>query len=153
MTPARAACHQAAGRFLRRPARKFFFTAVGVGALGIFAGCAASPGAADPASGSGAGSLKAAAATVTSDPLAPSPRLILGRILSVDAAQGFAFVELANDAPAAALVEGTELIVRTLELKETARVRVSRYIRGRTLGTRIVAGQPAPTDEVVWLAP
>jgi len=36
---------------------------------------------------------------------------------------------------------------------ETARLRASRYLRGRTLGTKILTGQPAPGDEVVWLAP
>jgi hypothetical protein len=85
-------------------------------------------------------------------PLTPSPRLIVGRLLATDAAQGFAFVELAPDAPAAALIEGSELIARTLDLRETGRVRVSRYQRGRTLGATIVSGQPAAGDEVVWLA-
>jgi hypothetical protein len=38
-------------------------------------------------------------------------------------------------------------------LRETGRVRASRYVRGRTLGTTLVAGQPSLGDEVVWLAP
>lgn len=83
----------------------------------------------------------------------PSPRLIVGRVIAIDAAQGFAFVELAADAPPAAQVDGVELVSRTPELRETGRVRVSRYLRGRTLGTRIIGGQPAPGDEVVWHAP
>lgn len=87
------------------------------------------------------------------EPLAPSPRLILGRVLAVNRDQGFVFVDLAADAPAAALAEGTEFICRTLDLRESGRVRASRYVRGRTLGTTIIAGQPAPGDEVVWLAP
>jgi hypothetical protein len=87
------------------------------------------------------------------EPLTPSPRLIVGRIIAVDAGRGFAFVELAADPPRAALADGTELIARTLELRETARLHASSYARGRTLGTRIVSGQPAPGDEVVWLAP
>jgi hypothetical protein len=85
--------------------------------------------------------------------LLPSARLIVGRVIAVDATQGFAFVDLATDAPAAALTNGTDLIVRALDLRETARVRVSRHVRGRTLGTKIVGGQPSPGDEVVWLAP
>jgi hypothetical protein len=85
--------------------------------------------------------------------LLPSPRLVVGRVLAVDPGHGFAFVELAPDAPAAALNAGTELNVRTLELRDTARIEVSRYLRGRTLGAKIVEGQPAPGDEVVWLAP
>ena len=95
----------------------------------------------------------ATAASTPVEPLAPSPRLILGRIIAVDTAQHFAFVELAADAPAAAQQEGAELISRSLELRESGRLRVSRYLRGRTLGTTILKGQPATGDEVVWLAP
>ena len=85
--------------------------------------------------------------------LLPSARLIVGRVLAVEAELGFAFVDLATDAPSAALIAGTELTVRTLDLRETARLQVSAYNRGRTLGTKIIAGQPSPGDEVVWLAP
>lgn len=87
------------------------------------------------------------------DALVPSPRLIIGRIVALDPARSFAFVELSMDAPIAALAEGSELITRTLGLKETGRLHVSRQVRGRTLGTTIVSGQPGPGDEVVWLAP
>ena len=83
----------------------------------------------------------------------PSSRLIVGRIVGLDLDRRFAFVELAADAPTPALAEGNEWITRTLDLRETGRVRVSRQVRGRTVGTTIVAGQPAPNDEVVWLAP
>ena len=85
--------------------------------------------------------------------LIPSARLVVGRILSVNPTQQFAFVELAADAPEAAVIPGTELQARTLQLQDTGRIQVSRYLRGRTLGTRIVGGQPSPGDEVVWLAP
>jgi hypothetical protein len=85
--------------------------------------------------------------------LAPSPRLIVGRIVAADLPRRFAFVELAADAPTAATADGSELVTRTADLTETARLRGSRYLRGRTLGTTIVSGQPAPGDEVVWLAP
>jgi hypothetical protein len=87
------------------------------------------------------------------DALIPSPRLIVGRIVGLDLARRFAFVELSADAPATALAEGNEWITRTLDLRETGRVRVSRQVRGRTVGTTIVSGQPASNDEVVWLAP
>ena len=85
--------------------------------------------------------------------LLPSHNLLVGRVLAVDAARGFAFVELAADAPAASLADGTELISRTDALLETARLQASRYVRGRTLGAKIVSGQPAPGDEVVFPAP
>jgi hypothetical protein len=85
--------------------------------------------------------------------LLPSPRLIIGRIVAVNETQRLAFIELAADAPNAALIAGTELTARTLDLRNTARLEVSAYVRGRTLGTKIVGGQPSPGDEVVWLAP
>ena len=90
---------------------------------------------------------------LASGALVPSPRLLVGHVIAVDVTRKFAFIELASDAPAAALTDGTELIVRTLQLRETARVQTSRQLRGRTLGTRIISGQPSPGDEVVWLAP
>jgi hypothetical protein len=92
-------------------------------------------------------------AAPAAEPLAPSPRLILGRIVALDATRHFAFVELAADAPSNALTEGTELIVRTQDLRPTGHLRASRYLRGRTLGTTILDGQPSAGDEVVWLAP
>jgi hypothetical protein len=86
-------------------------------------------------------------------PLAPSPRLIVGRVLAVELAAGMAFVDVDSDAPERALVDGAELTTRTRDLRETGRLRTSRYVRGRTLGASIVAGQPSPGDEVVWHAP
>jgi len=85
--------------------------------------------------------------------LVPSPRLIIGRVLVLDRARGFAFVDLAADPPADAVADGAELMTRTAGLRETARLRASPYLRGRTLGAKIVSGQPSPGDEVVWLAP
>jgi hypothetical protein len=85
--------------------------------------------------------------------LVPSPRLIVGRILAVDLERRFAFVELATDAPSAAFAEGTELVARSLDLVETARLQASPQMRGRTLGTTIQQGRPNLGDEVVWLAP
>ena len=90
---------------------------------------------------------------LTSEALAPSPRLIVGRIVGIDPERSFAFIELTPDAPPAAVTAGSELLVRTLDLRETARLRVSRYQRGRMLGTTIVTGKPNADDEVVWLAP
>ena len=85
--------------------------------------------------------------------LLPSQNLRVGRVLAVDAARGFAIVDVAADAPATALTEGAPLIARTNDLRETARLSASRYVRGRTFGTKIVSGQPSPGDEVVFPAP
>lgn len=86
--------------------------------------------------------------------LAPSPRIIAGAILTIDAGLGLAFVEPNPAAPAPALAAGSILISRRPEtLTETGRLEVSRHRRARTLGTRIIAGQPAAGDEVVWVVP
>ncbi len=85
--------------------------------------------------------------------LLPSQNLLVGRLVAVDLPQGFAFVELSAATPPAALADGAEWIARTDDLRETARLRASRHLRGRLLGARIVSGQPAPGHEVVWPAP
>ena len=85
--------------------------------------------------------------------LQPSPNRLVGSVLAVDATRGFAFIGLMGEPPAAALVEGAELVARTAGLRETARLRASRYVRSRTLGTNIISGQPTPGDEVVFRAP
>lgn len=89
----------------------------------------------------------------TTEALAPSPRLIVGRVVAVDAARGYAFIEVVADAPPAAIGEGSELIVRTADLKETARLRASRQLRVRTLGTYIISGTPSIGEEIIWQAP
>jgi len=86
-------------------------------------------------------------------PLQPSPNKLVGRILAIDAARGFAFVNLTAEPPPAALADGAELVARNDDLHETARLRTSRYLRGHTLGTTIVSGQPAPGNEVVIRVP
>lgn len=127
-------------------------SAVSLAVIFVFAGCrgrGVRPAAASSAAAGPAIALPAAPETG----LAPSPRLIVGRITAVDTTRGFAFVELAAEAPAIALVADTELIARTLDLQETARLHASRYLRGRMLGTTVARGQPRVGDEVVWLAP
>jgi hypothetical protein len=82
--------------------------------------------------------------------LLPSQNLLVGRVIAIDAANGLAFIELSSAAPPAALAEGAELVARTEDLRPTARLTASRYVRGRTLGAKILSGQPAPGNEVVW---
>ena len=83
--------------------------------------------------------------------LAPSPHRLVGRVIGVDSTRRFAIVELAPSAPVSR--PDTELIARTDDLRETARLRATRQLRGRTLGTAIMTGQPAIGDEVVWASP
>lgn len=91
--------------------------------------------------------------SLATDALAASPHLLVGCVLAVDAAQGLAFVALTATPPTAALVDDAILIARTDDLRETARLHASRYVRGRTLGVKIISGQPAPGDEVVIRTP
>lgn len=125
---------------------------VAVLGFAIFSGCAwfkSTPPPAEPAPASAAGPAAPSLAA-----LSPSPRLIVGRVLSVDREQRVATIDLHGDAPAAALVAGAELIARNeTSLAQTGVLRASRYVRGRTLGATIDSGQPAVGDEVVWLAP
>jgi hypothetical protein len=92
-------------------------------------------------------------AVAAAETVSPSPRLIVGRVIAVDQDRGFAFIDVARDAPAAALARDGELSTRTSELQPTALLHVSRHRRGRTLGATITSGKPSPGDEVVWLAP
>lgn len=87
------------------------------------------------------------------EPLVPSPRLIVGRVVAVDTGLRQAIIELATDTPAEALLPDTELTTRDAALRETGRIKVSRHLRGRILGTFLTAGSPAVNNEVVWLAP
>ena len=104
-------------------------------------------------SSNGAAPPPPAPAPPSPDALSPSPHPLVGRVLAVDAAQGFAFVALTAAPPAAALTEGALLVSRADDLGETARLRASRYLRGRTLGAKIISGQPRPGDEVVLAPP
>jgi hypothetical protein len=88
-------------------------------------------------------------AAAPAGPLAVSARVLVGRILAVDTQLGLAYVELTAEPPAAALLAGANLQARTDDLRETARLRASRYTRGRVLSVQIVSGQPARGDEVV----
>lgn len=118
----------------------------------FFTGCG-QVGSTKPAPLSTRSEAPAASAPPPSDSLRPSPNRLVGRILSIDAARGFAILDLRPEAPPAALIAGAELIARTDALVETGRLKTSRYIRTRTLGTQIVSGQPKPGDEVVFRLP
>ena len=106
----------------------------------LFAGCRSQP-------------LTPAPAPHTPPSITASPNRIVGRVLSIDANLGFAILDLAPAAPAAALQPGARLIARTDDLRPTAHLQVGRHPSGRTLGTVITDGQPAVGDEVIFRAP
>lgn len=83
--------------------------------------------------------------------ISTSPRRLVGRIIAVDSIHGFAFVELNPSAPS--FTPNEEFIARTDNLRETARLRVTRHLRGRTIGVRMLDHIPGIGDEVVTTAP
>jgi len=106
-----------------------------------------------PSSAPPVGRDEASAAATPPTALAASPRKLVGRVLAIDLARGFAFVTLTTEPPSSALADGAQLIARTDDLHETARMKTARTPRGRILATQIISGQPTPGDEVVTLAP
>ena len=118
----------------------------GCGALQRLGGIAARP--------AGATATGKVGSQVTStEPLVPSPRLVVGRVVALDWELRQAIVELGPEAPAEAVAPDAELTTRDAGLRETGKLRVSRQLRGRILGTFLVSGSPAVDNEVVWLAP
>lgn len=85
------------------------------------------------------------------DRTVPGPVQVLGRIIAVDLRSLSVIVELAPYAELPFDFATRQLISRRDDLQPTARLQSSPYLRGRTLGTRLLAGQPQIGDEVVFL--
>lgn len=79
----------------------------------------------------------------------PGPVQVVGRIIAVDLRSLAVIIELAPFANPPADFNGRILISRMDDLRPTARLQASPYLRGRTLGARLLAGQPQVGDEVV----
>jgi hypothetical protein len=81
-------------------------------------------------------------------------RVVVGRVLSHDAAQGGAVVELSPFSTAPADLAGVALIARHPDtLAPTAELLASSRRTGNLLGVRVKSGAPAPGDEVVLPPP
>lgn len=81
--------------------------------------------------------------------LAPSPAQIVGRVIAVDLRTLTVIIEVS---PFAVLPDDFArqiLIARTDDLRATAKLECSSYLRGRTLGARMLAGRANVGDEVV----
>jgi hypothetical protein len=87
------------------------------------------------------------ATTATVTALAASPHRVVGRVIGVDPIRELVVIELTN--ASTSLPADTELIARSDDLRETARLRATRQLRGRTLGTTVISGEPSLGDEVV----
>jgi hypothetical protein len=80
----------------------------------------------------------------------PGPVQVAGRVAAVDLRSLTVIVELAPYTAMPGNFNGSTLIARRDDLKPTARLQASPYLRGRTFGARLLAGQPQVGDEVVF---
>jgi len=111
----------------------------------LIGGCA-SPGAKPGAKGGEPSAASAAQATRT----VPGPVQVVGRIIAIDLRSLTVVVELGPYATLPPDYGSRALIARHDDLQPTARLQATPYLRGRVLGTRLVAGKPQINDEVVF---
>jgi len=95
------------------------------------------------------GAAQAPSAASAEPAYAAPAHALVGHVLAIDRERGFVIVALADDPPAVALRPGVQLWVRRRDLRFVARLSVSRYLRGDTLGTTLVEGEPAIDEDVV----
>ena len=95
------------------------------------------------------GHKASAAATAKADALTPSPFVVVGHVLAFDASTGNVIIDVAPYAVLPLGFDGLTLLARTDDLQPTAKLQASAYLRGHTLGARLLAGLPAIGDEVV----
>ncbi|HSI07766.1 MAG: hypothetical protein ACAH89_01135 [Rariglobus sp.] len=115
----------------------------------LIAGCA-TRGSKSSTSGGIAEKDKPTATPAAAGPVTPGPVQVLGRVIAVDQRTLSVIVELGPYVELPADFATRPLIARRDDLQPTARLQSSPYLRGRTLGTRLVAGQPQVGDEVIF---
>ena len=92
----------------------------------------------------------AGGASAKANAVVPSPSLVVGRIIAVDTKSGSVIVEVGAYAVLPPDFAPRILLARTDDLRPTAHLQSSVYLRGRTLGTRLLDGSPQVGDEVVF---
>lgn len=112
----------------------------------LLAGCA-TRGSKSP---SGGGDAAKADASADASRTVPGPVQVVGRVVAVDLRTLSAIVELAPYVALPPDFATRPLIARRDDLQPTARLQSSPYLRGRTLGTRLISGRPQVGDEVVF---
>ena len=95
------------------------------------------------------GGRKPPAAASKPAAIAPSPFTLVGHVMSVDADAGNVIIDIAPYAVLPPDFAGKIMLARTDELRPTAKLQASPYLRGHILGARLLAGRPNPGDEVV----
>jgi hypothetical protein len=113
----------------------------------LLAGCATRGSKSSPGGGDSSKPDASADATRT----VPGPVQVLGRVIAVDLRTLSVIIDLAPYVSLPGDFATRQLISRRDDLQPTARLQSSPYLRGRTLGTRLLAGQPQVGDEVVFL--
>ena len=83
----------------------------------------------------------------------PGPVEVVGRVIAIDRPSLSVIIELAPYAVVPAGYDGRMLIARLDDLRPTARLQASPYVRGRMLGARLLAGSPQVGNEVVFAPP
>ncbi len=103
----------------------------------LLAGCATRTGSKPPASAKPAAVI-------------PSPFAVVGHVLDVDASTGNVIIDVAPYAVMPADFSGKIMLTRTeADLRPTAKLEASPYLRGHILGAHLLAGRPNIGDEVV----
>jgi hypothetical protein len=111
----------------------------------LIAGCATRG--AKPAPKGGDSAVAPSAAT---EHTVPGPVQVVGRVISLDLRSLTVVIELSPFAVLPPDFNGRILISRQDDLRPTARLQASAYLRGRILGARLLAGKSQIGDEVVF---
>jgi len=82
-------------------------------------------------------------------PVSPSPFAVVGHVLDVDATTGNVIIDVGPYTVLPADFAGKIMLARTEDLRPTAKLEASSYLRGHMLGARLLAGRPGIGDEVV----
>lgn len=80
----------------------------------------------------------------------PPPVQVVGRVIAVDMRELAVVVEVPPYETLPLDYSGRILISRSDDLRPTARLQASPYLRGRTLGARLLAGRAQIGEEVVF---
>ncbi len=87
--------------------------------------------------------------SAASSAISPSPMRIVGRVIAVDPSTQNVIIAVSPFAVLPGDFDRRILITRTDDLRATARLQSSPYLRGHTLGARTLGGRANVGDEVV----
>lgn len=85
--------------------------------------------------------------------IAPSPFVVVGHVISVDMATRNVIIDVAPFTVLPLGFSGRIMLARSEDLRPTAKLQASPYLRGHILGASLLAGHPHEGDEVVFPPP